>query len=211
MGLFAWAVKSLYLPRKIDNSLPLAKSLPREPLPENLGYTNKHGYPSKDLLEAVNEICGKLKYRSDPVNGLIDLYNHPEYTQYLLNTGNYEGAINDCDDFASYAQALLLKSGVHPSKVWEWNILVPWHKQLSQGKWNHVLCGFSYWDGSKEWTGVIDTNTAANGAIFWAEGSAKEAEAAIIQWFRSIYPAQYYKLVRGRWVDYLLKSGLMGI
>lgn len=201
LDFFAQIVSSLYLPNKVRSSLPLAKTMPRKPLPV-LGQAKANGYPTKDLAEAINAQCHQLKYRSDPGNGLVDLYNHPEHTQYLLETGAYETSACDCDDFATYAIALFLKAGVARDKVWEWNMIVPWHKQFTQARWNHVICGFTYWDGSQEWTGIIETNTAARNKLFWFKGTATEAKSAVLKTFCSVYTqADYYEAVLGQWND----------
>ncbi|MBF2054694.1 MAG: hypothetical protein IGS03_14710 [Candidatus Sericytochromatia bacterium] len=199
MDLFKAAVERVYLPQKALKSLQAAKNLPGRPLPV-LGEAS-NGYPTQALARAINVHCGKLHYKSDHMNGLQDTYNPPQHTQYQLESGNWGNYVCDCDDYAGLAASLFHKAGVDLDKAWEWNILVPLHLQLWQARWNHTLCGFSYHDGNKEWTGVIDTNTAGRGELFWFEGNAQQAEKAVIQKFKSIYPADYYTLAKGIWPE----------
>lgn len=196
MDLFALAVKHVYLPRKVSKSLPYAKALPRRPLPV-LGQA-KDGQITLALADAVNAQCGKLRYQSDPVNGLIDLYNHPEHTQYLLETGDYSRSMNDCDDYQGFAQGLFIKAGVNKVNCGEWNAILPWYQQLTKARYNHVIC----WFKMGEWTGIIDTNSAANGKIFWFKGTEAEVKRQVLETFKGIYPADYYELVPGNWLDY---------
>lgn len=193
--LFAGAVKSIYLPLKVMRSKKFLR-MPRNPLPKVSEAEN--GKITLALANAVNAQCGKLTYQPDPANGLYDMYNHPEHTQYLLDTGNYGKSSNDCDDYAAYAQALFREAGVDPSEHWEWNVLVKLLKQPTQGKYNHVICGFRMGD----WYGVIDTNTAARGKIFWFKGSLNDAKKHFIETFKETYPADYYELVEGNWLKY---------
>jgi len=196
MDLFALAVKSFYLPRKVSRSQPLAKVMPRSSLPV-LGKADS-GKINLELANRVNKQCGLLLYRSDPLNGLYDMYNHPEHVQHLLETGVYNTSTNDCDDYATFAQKLFYAAGVSKENAWEWNMIVPWHKQITQGKWNHVICGFRM----GEWTGIIDTNSAARGEPFWFQGNEAEVKRQVLETFSKIYPADYYELVPGNWLDY---------
>ena len=177
MDLLAFAVKSFYLPRKVSRSQPLAKVMPRSPLPV-LGQAD-YGKITLELANRINKQCGLLQYRSDPLNGLYDMYNHPEHVQHLLETGVYNTSTNDCDDYATFAQCLFYAAGVNKANAWEWNMIVPWHKQITQGKWNHVICGFRM----GEWTGIIDTNSAARGEPFWFQGNEAEVKRQVLETF----------------------------
>ena len=195
MDWFSGLVKTVYLPLKVRRSQDFLR-MPRKPLPR-VGSA-KNGEITLELANAVNKQCGRLKYQADPVNGLFDMYNHPEHTQHLLETGNYAVSSNDCDDYTAYAQGLFREAGVMNSEHWEWNMVVTPLKQISQGKYNHVICGFKM----GEWYGVIDTNTAARGGIFWYKGNLNDAKAHFIETFKGIYKVDYYALVEGNWLSY---------
>lgn len=192
--MFQQLVKDVYLPHKVRLSLRLARSQRRQALPV-LGESLE-GRATVALAEAINARCGQLKYKLDPWWGLYDYYNHPEHTEYLAATGDYEQSTNDCDDYATYAQALFYQAGVSSDNAWEWNLIVPAYKQVTQGKWNHTLCGFR----TAERVGVIDTNSAARRTVFWFTGNQAEIEQQVIAKFRTIYPADYRALVRGNWL-----------
>ena len=191
---FETAVNNVYLPQKIRNSQRLLDQ-PRRPLPV-LGHA-VDGEITLDLADAVNKQCGQLVYKADPISGLLDLYNHPEHTQYLAETHDYKKSSNDCDDFATYAQGLFHAAGVSPENHWEWNILISPFKQWKQAQYNHVICGFRMGG----WYGIIDTNTAARGQVFWFEGDLKSVKKQVIQAFNGIYNADYYRLIKGRWFE----------
>lgn len=198
MDPLIWTVKNLYLPYKLNESLKEMKSQTKRSLPVLIGDLKEDRRPSVRLANAVNHQCGRLKYKHDPMNGLIDRYTHPEHIQWILETGNYDKtpAGVDCDDFASYAISLFLKAGVNPDHVWEWNMVVPFFNQFTQAKYNHVICGFSLVDANEEeWVGVIDTNTAHHKKIVWVNGSKEESKDEVLAHFRNIYPANYYALI----------------
>lgn len=192
--MFKEGVEGIYLPHKVRLSLRLARSQQRQKLPV-LGEAVA-GLATVALAEAINARCGKLTYKLDPWWGLYDYYNHPEHTEYLAATGDYQHSTNDCDDYATYAQALFYQAGVARAHVWEWNLIVPAYKQVTQGKWNHAICGFR----TAERVGVIDTNSAARRQIFWFSGDQTEIEQQVIATFSTIYPADYSALVRGNWL-----------
>ena len=128
--MFKQAVQELYLPHKVRLSLRLAREQKRRKLP--VLETADAGLAHPALAEAINARCGLLTYKLDPWWGLYDYYNHPEHTEYLAATGDYQKSTNDCDDYASYAQALFYQAGVAREHAWEWNIIVPAWRQLTQ-------------------------------------------------------------------------------
>ena len=98
--MFKQAVQELYLPHKVRLSLRLAREQKRRKLP--VLETADAGLAHPALAEAINARCGLLTYKLDPWWGLYDYYNHPEHTEYLAATGDYQNSTNDCDDYASY-------------------------------------------------------------------------------------------------------------
>lgn len=196
--LFEAAVRG-FLARKQTISRDRAARTPKAPLPV-LGKAGADGRVSKETIEAVNRQCGKMPYQQDPWFGIDDFYNHPETSQWRLNNEKWDIPY-DCDDYATYAVALLRACGLAHSKAWLWNLLINPAHQLTDMAYNHVIAGVEYWDGTSIWTAVIDTNTAASGKLFWVKGSPdlEAVQAAVIQHFNAVYKKQYYKVLR---VDY---------
>lgn len=196
MDPFESFVRNFYLPNKMAYSRQLDTNLSasKAPLPV-LGKAGSDGRVWVDTVNAVNAECGKLRYTSDPLGGLIDYYNHPEVTQWRQNNKRWDVPC-DCDDFAVYAVALFRKCGVSTDKAWVWNLLIDPGLQISQAWANHVICGVEIWDGSKFWTAVIDTNSAALNQVFWFAGDRTAAASAVMAHFSGIYKVTYYRLVQ---------------
>ncbi|MEJ5201899.1 MAG: hypothetical protein WHV66_06650 [Anaerolineales bacterium] len=192
--LFIQFVTGWVLPKKADYSRQVALNAPKAALPV-LGQAGSDGRVSMQTIEKVNQQCARLRYVADPLWGLVDFYNHPEYTQWQLVNNRWDQPC-DCDDLAVYAHALFLKTGIRSDKVWIWNILVSPGYQISQAWANHVMCAVEYWDGSKIWTAIIDTNSAANGKAFFFYGDRFDAQMPVIQHFKQLYGVQYYALVK---------------
>ncbi len=188
-------VRSCILPNKQKFSQELAAKFPlnRSPLPR-LGQAGTDGRVSMSTIESVNAQCAQLRYNADPLWGLSDFYNHPEYTEWMRKYNQWKDPC-DCDDFAVYAVALLHKCGINHSKAWIWNLLVDPPSQVTQAWANHVIAGVEYWDGQKIWTAIIDTNSAKQGRPYWFQGDKIAVQSSVIQHFRDIYKVNYYTLI----------------
>lgn len=184
------------LDNKRNFSLQIAQGSKKAPLPVIGGSQN--GYPGVKQAADINLLCSELVYTSDPNGGITDYYNHPEATQYRQNNKVWSDPC-DCDDFAVYAVALFRAGGVKPENAWIWNLIIAPVNQFSQMWANHVICGFKLMSGAQVWTGIIDTNTAANKQVIWFKCSPEEAKPAIIKHFNDIYKVNYYKVLE---VDY---------
>lgn len=61
-------------------------------------------------IQEITEATSKLKWTEDPWSGKLDLIKHPTFMQESINSHpEYSG---DCDDFAAYWCAALLKSNL---------------------------------------------------------------------------------------------------
>ena len=181
------------LDNKRNFSQHVASGSEKAPLPI-VGSADKSGYPTPELAKLVNLKCSELVYTSDPNGGLTDFYNHPEFTQWRQNNQKWQDPC-DCDDFAVYAVALFRKAGVKVEHAWIWNLIIDPGYQFSQMWANHVICGFKLMSGGQIWTGIIDTNTAANKQVLWFKCSPEEAKPAIIKHFNGVYKVNYYKIL----------------
>jgi hypothetical protein len=59
--------------------------------------------------EVAARLAGERQYTPDPLSGLVDIMRHPRHVQARLDAGT---PIGDCDEFAAYWLACLLKSGL---------------------------------------------------------------------------------------------------
>jgi len=193
-------IKGVYLPNKAAYSRQCdaaLKGAQHAALPV-LGKAGNDGRLSIDTINAINEQCGRLKYVSDPLGGLLDYYTHPETTQWALNN-NRQDIPCDCDDYAVYAVALARACGIAWDKAWVWNLIINPSNQISQCWANHVICGIEYWDGTRYWTAIIDTNSAARHQPWWFQGDRAAVEQAVIANFSALYKVNYYKLIPVDW------------
>ena len=199
MDLLKIFVQRFFLPRKQRLSLKeMEYQKERRPLPVLRGGVQENGMPSIRLAKAVNQQCGKISYKYDAFNGLQDRYTHPEHLQWMIETGKYDKTFAgaDCDETANYAICLFHKAGVDDKHLFELNMVVGILSQITQAKYNHVLCGFNLTDSTGVlWTGVIDTNSAGKD-IFWSKGTVEEATPQILQHFKELYSAKYYALIQ---------------
>jgi hypothetical protein len=157
----------------------------------------KNGMPTVALATAINAHLKAYPYRLDPMNGIYDFYNHPEFSVWRQKYMSFDSPM-DCDDFAVLAYALFKAAGVYTDNLRLWNLIVSAPAQFCQAWANHVICGFGLIDGKNDpWTGVIDTNTAARGTVFFFRGTpeSSQAQTAIIAKFKAIYNADYYKII----------------
>lgn len=193
MDLFEQFVTGWYLPRKARFSREMAINAPRATLPQ-VHERVDDGKVRLGMVKAINAECSKLRYTPDPLGGLTDFYNHPEFTQWRQNKQRWDEPC-DCDDFAVYAVALFNECGV-TADAWVWNLIISPGHQVTQAWANHVICGAYFKDSSgQEWTAVIDTNSAARGKPFWFKGNAESAKPAILNHFSRLYKVNYYKLI----------------
>jgi hypothetical protein len=90
--------------------------------------------PVPDSLPELAEFCReKMKYKGDPVRGLLDHIQPVQHMNWQLeNSGKIEG---DCDDMATYVAYMLKRMGYE--YVYRVNI----------ARYKHVICVFK--DGSE--------------------------------------------------------------
>lgn len=190
-----WFVKP-FLANKATQSRDKAAGHVRATLPV-LGKAGGDGLLSLTTLNAINAQLGKLPYRADPL--LFDYYTHPGVVQQCLNTGGWKISGNneewscDCDDFAAYAYDLFKLTGARADSFQIWNLIINPTTQLWNAWANHVILVSRYWDGTKEWTCVLDTNSAADKKPIWFAMRLEQAEAAVLQYFSTRYSVQYYR------------------
>lgn len=170
----------------------------RAALPK-LGQAGTDGGISLQTIQAINTQLGKLRYVSDPNMGTFDFYNPGHYTQLILNNSNPGNWPCDCDDYAVYGVDLARECGINRAFAKVLNLLIHPGQQITHMKWNHVLCGIEFWDGSrKKWTAILDTNSAANGQILYVPGAFAEREQDILNHFNNIYRSEgvnYYRVI----------------
>lgn len=187
-----YAITAAILPNKQKFSQQVGSKTPHRPLPV-LG-ANQNGQVSLGLIAAINKQCAKAPYRLDPLWGLKDYYTHPETVQYEIDY-NTRKQPYDCDDLAVYAHALAEAAGVSRDNCRIWNLIINPPQQVSQMWANHVIAAFRHDNGQGTWWGVIDTNTAYHGQIFWHLGTEEEAKARFVQQFSGIYNVNYFKII----------------
>lgn len=187
-----YAVVTAILPNKQKYSQQVGAKTPKAALPV-LGKP-QNGQVSLGLIDAINEQCAKLKYKTDPLWGLKDYYTHPETVQYEVNNKTRTQPY-DCDDLAVYAYALAEAAGVARANCRIWNLIINPPQQISQMWANHVIACFRHDNGQGTWWGVIDTNTAYNDQVFWHLGTEEQAMARFIEQFSGIYKVNYYKII----------------
>lgn len=200
--LFQQAVLNIYLPNKEKRSRDLAQQFSKfnVSLPQ-LGLAGQDKRIGMDTINKINEYCGRLPYKSDPLWGFVDLYNHPEFTNYFI-VNNIKLDTYDCDDVAVLAKALCDRCGCDSSKSWIWNLIIRPDKQFTEAAYNHVICGIEFWDGIRNWTVVIDTNTVARREVFFFLGKKEEVKQQVISKFNSIYNVTYSILLDVRYPFY---------
>ena len=85
--------------------------------------------PVPDSLPELSDFCKeKMKYKADPVRGLLDHIQPVRHMNWQLeNSGTIEG---DCDDMATYVAYMLKRIGYR--RVYRVNII----------RYRHVICVF---------------------------------------------------------------------
>lgn len=192
--IFEFLVKSVYLPLKASFSRKVANDYQRfkRSLPKLAEYQENIDI---NTAKVVNEYCAQLNYVSDPLNGVIDYYNHPEHTQWIIEEKRFDLPY-DCDDLAVLAVSLFRKIGYSYDKVKLCNLIISPLKQFTQMYANHVICVLEFVDTRGIiWTAVIDTNTVANKQLFMFEGNFEQTRKQIIDLFCNIYKVSYYRLI----------------
>jgi hypothetical protein len=158
-----------FLSAKEKNSKQIALTSPKMLLPD-----------FKTVQEVKEYIFFNFKYKADPWN--YDYYTHPESTFYGIQTGQAGQFDCDCDDYAVFAYAGLLKANQKPYIM---NLIIDpieiWNLQ-----WCHVLCCFKYLDANNNiFIGVMDTN-----GLNWFR-----TEDEIIKFFTNLYKVKYKYLI----------------
>lgn len=193
-----------FLELKATLSTNKAKEKPfhRRPIPK-LGSVGSDGLVSLDVARKINQSLQKLQYIADPQT--FDYYTDPEILQYAMETGDYQGLSCDCDDTAGWAKKGLQACGVKDGDVWLWSMVMSAGyvnplslingQMIQEFRKNHVVCGFRVNDGNRDFVGVIDTNSVANGEPYWFPGQPAQVEQAVKEHFGRIYGTHYGSIV----------------
>lgn len=150
---------------------------------------------NQELFSIVNKISKyimpeNLKYTPDPGGGIFDYYTHPKALQKMINEQNFKDFSSDCDDFACYAYAALVKSGVPQHLVQLVTIIPQIFPSIWALKYAHVICvvlqdlelGEEFSDKGQAYT--LDTN-GLNVVPLLGYG------IEVLKKFSNIYPVKY--------------------
>lgn len=122
-------------------------------------------------------------YKSDPIT--FDYYTHPRITQWQINNKNQDKYSCDCDDYASYAYAVLAFNGFNKDSLTVCTILPEIFPNIQDIKWCHVIMVGK--NDNKIF--VIDTN-----GLKWFDNSVNVSNE-ILAYFSTIYKVKYTRII----------------
>jgi len=111
------------------------------------------------------------RYKSDPLNGTLDILTHPSR---LAKNVELESPFGDCDDHAIYWCTTLLKSGIIKKA---WFCFYTMIKKNSDELSGHAICVFQGDNGWYYWTDYNLPTCLMDGRHKWADASAKSYNA----------------------------------
>ena len=102
--------------------------------------------------EIAHELAFGMRYKKDPLNGLLDVLTHPTRIQDRINK---DQLIDDCDGHAIYWATTLLKIKF-VKNAWFSFIMFGDANDSIQG---HAVCVFEDWNGELFWL-IITSHTS---------------------------------------------------
>lgn len=109
--------------------------------------------PKYNSVQEITDSISKIKWTADPFNGKLDIVKHPTYIQEAIDQHN--DLSGDCDDFAVYWIAALLKSGIVKSPKDLFMGIALWASKDKKTLTGHAVCVYKIND---QWFWVSNWN-----------------------------------------------------
>lgn len=151
------------------------------------------GYSPKSLVKATaDRLKSKLVYISDPIT--FDYYTHPLVTEFQTDPKSNKQHSCDCDDYATYAYALLAANGYPKDQISVCTIVPDLLKNAMDIKWCHVILVGKLPNPNKEpidFYFTIDTN----GLYYFSTPTGGGTVVnTVLRYFSGIYKVEYKQL-----------------
>ena len=119
--------------------------------------TRKSGVKVKSnfisYMEIAKELSFGMRYKKDPLNGMLDVLTHPTRIQDRINK---DQLIDDCDGHAIYWATTLLKTHLVKNA---WFSFIMFGDDSTDAIQGHAVCVFQDWNDQMFW---VDYNKPKN-------------------------------------------------